>query len=79
MKIDTNQIEHDFCTWECDGFILVNPREIGITIANKLIDCDEIYQSDIYEEIKEYLVDIMSEAQTVACEILKENNKTIEY
>lgn len=79
MKFDTNEMEHEFCTQKCDGFILVNAREIGIEVAHQLMDCDAIYQSDIYEQITEYLVDIMSEAQTVACEVLEENNKIIEY
>ena len=73
MIINTNEIEHDFETMKIDGLVLVNPREIGISVAYDMIDNDLIWESDIYNDIKLYLSDIIEEAVNTALEVLEEN------
>lgn len=77
MIINTNEIEHDFETMGVDGLVLVNPREIGISVAYDMIDNDLIWESDIYNNIKLYLSDIIEEAVNTAWEILEENRDDI--
>lgn len=77
MIINTNEIEHDFETMEVDGLILVNPREIGISVAYDMIDNDLIWESDIYNNIKLYLSDIVEEAVNTAWEVLEENRDDV--
>lgn len=76
MKIDTNEIDMEFTTQNIDGLVLVNPREIGIEIANQHLDDDVIYQTDIYNYVEEYLIDIIEEAVNTAYQTLKENNRS---
>lgn len=75
MIIDTKEIEMDFTTADIDGLVLVNPREIGIEIANQMLDNDTIWESDIHNEIELYLNDIFVEALNTAIEVLKENGR----
>lgn len=77
MIINTNEIEHDFETMEVDGLILVNPREIGISVAYEMLDNDLIWESDIYNNINLYLSDIIETAVNTAWEILKENRDDV--
>lgn len=77
MIINTNEIEHDFETMEIDGLILVNPREIGVSVAYDMIDNDLIWESDIYNNIKLYLSDVIEEAVNTAWEILEENRDDV--
>lgn len=77
MIINTNEIEHDFETMEIDGLVLVNPREIGISVAYDMIDNDLIWESDIYNNIKLYLSDIIEEAVNTAWEVLEENRDDV--
>lgn len=78
MKLDMKEIEHDFTTWEIDGLVLVNPREIGIEVALENLETDVIYQSDLYYEIEQYLADIVNEAFDCAVTTLRENNRDID-
>ena len=72
--INTNDIEHDFETFNIDGLVLVNPRELGISVAYDMIENELIWESDIYNNITLYLSDIIEEAVNTALEVLEENN-----
>lgn len=78
MKIDTNNMEHDFTTMEIDGFTLINPREIGIEVAGQHLDDDEIWQSDMIYDIQQYFADLINEAFDASVETLRENNREID-
>lgn len=78
MIIDTKEIDNEFITIDIDGFILVNSSEIGITVANELIDREKIDESDIYNFVETYLSEIQESAVNKAIEVLEENNKKIE-
>lgn len=77
MIVDTNKIEHNFETKDIDGFVLVNPSEIGTSVAIDLFEHDCIWESDIYNFIENYLADIIQESANKAFEVLEENNKVI--
>lgn len=78
MNIDTKNIEHDFTIKEIDGFVLVNPREIGIEVAHQHIDDDEIWQSDLIYDIQQYVQDIIYQAFDAAVDTLHENDRDID-
>lgn len=78
MKIDTNEMEHDFTTMEVDGFTLVSPHEIGIEVAQQHLDDDEICQSNLIYDIQQYFVDLINTAFDVSVETLHENNRDID-
>lgn len=77
MIINTNEIEHDFETMNIDGLVLVNPRELGISVAYDMLDNDIIWESDIYNNIELYLSNIIEEAVNTAWEVLEENRDDI--
>lgn len=79
MKIDTEQIEYDFTVKEIDGFLLVNPAEIGNEIACKMIETAKVYDTDIYEaelydEANEYMKEIIFQIVNDAIYFIEQNN-----
>lgn len=78
MIIDTNEIEHDFETMDADGLVLVNPSEIGVTIAHKLLDKESISKADVYYSTIQYLSEIIKIATDKSWTVLKENRNDIE-
>ena len=78
MKIDTNEIEHDFTIMEVDGLYLINPSEIGTEVCMQHLDDDEIWQSSLIYDIQLYLNDIIDEAFDKCEENLHENNREID-
>ena len=77
MIIDTKEIDHEFTTKDIDGFVLVNPSEIGVNVAYELFEHKSIWESDVYNFVETYLADIISESANKAFEVLKENKKVI--
>ena len=78
MKIDTDEMEHDFTVIDIDSFKLVNLREIGINIGTMFIDRDEIWLSDMIYEIQKYFEDFIDSAFDEALNYLNENGREID-
>lgn len=77
MIIDTKEIDNEFTTMDIDGFVLVNPSEIGVSVAYELFEHESIWDSDVYNFIETYLADIISKSANKAFEVLKENKKVV--
>lgn len=78
MKIDTNEMEHDFTVIDIDSFKLVNLREIGINVGTMFIDRDEIWLSDMIYEIQKYFEGFIDSAFDEALNYLKDNGREID-
>ena len=78
MIVDTENIDHDFTVMWIDGLVLVNPSKIGAEVCMQRLDEDEIWHSDLYYDVKEYLDDIVVQALKACNETLHENNREID-